>query len=175
MITLTKHAESVTSLKESLLGNTKSKVGKMSETVKKAQLEQLGFPDYEDEFDGWVWQCPDILERNESNIYKITKRKKTYCGFWVEMISGSFPNYTDTKDLVYVVSIDAITDHRGETPWMGSQTLISFVVPYDKHVVYEFFEIFALNVDEMIKDFIKLGDDYDIKELYPMLMKKYGK
>lgn len=173
MITLTKHAESVTSLKESLLGNTKSKVGKMSETVKKAQLEQLGFPDYEDEIeDGWVWQCPEIMERNESNILKLTDRKKTYYGFWMEIIPAVFE---ETKKKVFSISIDAITDHRGETPWMGSQTLISFVVPYDKHVAYEFFEIFALNVDEMIKDFIKLGDDYDIKELYPMLMKKYGK
>lgn len=162
-------------LKESLLGNTKSKLRNMPETIKRAQLQQLGFPDFEDEFDGWIWQCPDIMERNERNILKLTDRKKTYCGFWVELIPGKFPNYNDTKDMMYVISIDAITDRSGETPWMGNQTLISLVVPYDKRIAYEFFQLFALNVDEMIKDFVKLGDDYDMNDVYPMLMKKYGK
>ena len=79
------------------------------------------------------------------------------------------------KKQVYSISIDAITDRTGETPWMGNQILISLIIERDMKVAYEFFQLFALNVDEMIKDFVKLGDDYDIKEVYPMLMKKYGK
>jgi hypothetical protein len=159
-------------LKESLLGNTKSKLRNMPETIKRAQLQQLGFPDYEDEFDGWVWVCPEIMERNESNILKLTDRKKTYCGFWMEIIPAVFDK---TKKQVFSISIDAITDRTGETPWMGNQILVSFVIERDMKVAYEFFQLFALNVDEMIKDFVKLGDDYDMNEVYPMLMKKYGK
>lgn len=159
-------------LKESLLGNTKSKLRNMPETIKRAQLQQLGFPDFEDEFDGWVWMCPEIMERNERNILKLTDRKKTYCGFWMEIIPSVFEK---TKEVVFSVSIDAITDHSGETPWVGNQVLVSFIIERDMKVAYEFFQLFALNVDEMIKDFIKLGDDYDVNEVYPMLMKKYGK
>lgn len=159
-------------LKESLLGNTKSKLRNMPETIKRAQLQQLGFPDFKDEFDGWVWVCPEIMERNESNILKLTDRKKTYCGFWMEIIPSVFGK---TKEVVFSVSIDAITDRHGETPWMGNQVLVSFIIERDMKVAYEFFQLFALNVDEMIKDFIKLGDDYDVNEVYPMLMKKYGK
>jgi hypothetical protein len=159
-------------LKESLLGNTKSKLRNMPETIKRAQLQQLGFPDFEDEFDGWVWVCPEIMERNESNILKLTDRKKTYYGFWMEIIPAVFDK---TKKQVFSISIDAITDRTGETPWMGNQILVSFVIERDMKVAYEFFQLFALNVDEMIKDFVRLGDDYDMNEVYPMLMKKYGK
>lgn len=159
-------------LKESLLGNTKSKLRNMPETIKRAQLQQLGFPDFEDEFDGWVWVCPEIMERNERNILKLTDRKKTYCGFWMEIIPSVFEK---TKEVVFSVSIDAITDRSGETPWVGNQVLVSFIIEKDMKVAYEFFQLFALNVDEMIKDFIKLGDDYNVNEVYPMLMKKYGK
>lgn len=159
-------------LKESLLGNTKSKLRNMPETIKRAQLQQLGFPDFEDEFDGWIWQCPEIMERNESNILKLTDRKKTYYGFWMEIIPAVFDQ---NKKQVFSISIDAITDRTGETPWMGNQTLISLIIERDMKVAYEFFQLFALNVDEMIKDFVKLGDDYDMNDVYPMLMKKYGK
>jgi hypothetical protein len=159
-------------LKESLLGNTKSKLRNMPETIKRAQLQQLGFPDFEDEFDGWVWVCPEIMERNESNILKLTDRKKTYYGFWMEIIPAVFDK---TKKQVFSISIDAITDRTGETPWMGNQILVSFIIERDMKVAYEFFQLFALNVDEMIKDFVKLGDDYDMNEVYQMLMKKYGK
>lgn len=164
-------------LKESLLGSTKSKVGKMSETVKKAQLELLGFPEFEDEGgDGWIWMCPEILERNESNIYKITKRKKTYYGFWVEMIPSKIgPFEDDTYKDVYMVTIDAMSDHTGNMPWMGSNELLSFVCDKDKKKVYEFFQMFGLNVDEMIKDITKLGADYKYEDVYKMFMKKYGK
>lgn len=162
-------------LKESLLGSTKSKVGKMSETVKKAQLDGMGFPDFEDEFDGWIWQCPEILERNESNIYKLTKRKKTYCGFWVEIIQWR----TDEtgRDIYdkFTITIDAITDHTGNMPWMGSNELIRFTCDRDMKKVYELFQLFGLNVDEMIEDFIKLGKDYVVDDVYDMIMKKYGK
>jgi hypothetical protein len=58
---------------------------------------------------------------------------------------------------------------------MGNQILVSFIIERDMKVAYEFFQLFALNVDEMIKDFVKLGDDYDMNEVYQMLMKKYGK
>jgi hypothetical protein len=83
--------------------------------------------------------------------------------------------FDKTKKQVFSISIDAITDRTGETPWMGNQILVSFVIERDMKVAYEFFQLFALNVDEMIKDFVKLGDDYDMNEVYPMLMKKYGK
>lgn len=159
-------------LKESLLDNTNSKIRNMSNTVKHAQLEQLGFPEFEDESDGWIWQCPDIMKRNEDIIYKITKRNKTYCGFWMEVIPAVFQK---SKKEVFSVSIEAITDRRGDTPWMGNQNLVTFIVERDMKLAYEFFQLFALNVDEMLKDFIKLGDNYVTKDVYPMLMKKYGK
>lgn len=164
-------------LKESLLTSTKSKVRNMPKTIIKAQLEGLGFPDYEETCDdGWAWICPEVIERNESNILKLTNRRKTYCGFWVEMIPAKMGPYEDgSYKETYMVTIDAITDHTGNMPWMGSNELLSFVCDKDKKKVYEFFQMFALNVDEMIRDFVKLGEDYEYEEAYKTFMKKYGK
>lgn len=159
-------------LKESLLNKTSKKIRNMSNTIKHAQLEQLGFPEFDEDSDRWVWHCPDIVERNKDAIYRLTKRNRTYCGFWMEVIPAVFQN---TKKEVFSVSIEAITDRKGDTPWMGNRNIITLIVERDMKVAYEFFQLFALNVDEMLKDFVKLGDDYIIKDVYPMMMEKYGK
>lgn len=164
-------------LKESILDKTRERVKDIPNAIKKAQREQIGFPEFEDEGgDGWVWMCPEILERNKSNIYKITKRRKTYYGFWAEMIPTKIGPYDDgTYKDAYMVTIDAITDHTGNMPWMGSNELLSFTCDKDKKKVYEFFQLFGLNVDDMIKEFVKLRDGYILDEVYDMFMKKYGK
>lgn len=164
-------------LKESILKGTATHIKDIPDVIKKAQREQIGFPEFEDEGgDGWVWMCPEILERNKSNIYKITKRRKTYYGFWAEMIPTKIGPYDDgTYKDAYMVTIDAITDHTGNMPWMGSNELLSIICDKDKKTVYEFFLLFGLNVDAMIKDFVKLGDDYVYEDVYKMFMKKYGK
>ena len=164
-------------LKESILGKTSNKIKNMSKTIINAQCEELGFPKYEETYDdGWVWMCPEILERNENNIYKITKRTKTYYGFWTEIIPSKMGPYEDdTYRDVYMVTIDVVTDRTGKTPWNGSNELLSVVCDMDKKKVYEFFQMFALNVDAMIKDIIKLGDDYVYEDVYKMFIKKYGK
>lgn len=163
-------------LKESLLSSTKSKVRNMPKTIIKAQLEGLGFPDYEETCDdGWAWICPEVIERNESNILKLTNRRKTYCGFWMEVIPARI-EYTDTDPVeVFSVNIQAITDRTGERPWMGCEEIFGFTIPRDRMAAYEFFQLFALNVDNMIKDFVKLDDGYLVDEVYGEFIKKYGK
>lgn len=162
-------------LYESILKSTSSHIKDIPKIIKTTELYEQGFPEFEDEFDGWIWICPDILERYEDKIYKLTKRKKTYCGFWVEVIPAKIGKYEENAYDAFSCTIYAITDRTKNTPWMGAGDLVSFTCERDWKKVYEMFQLFGLNMDEMLDDFIKLGDNYILDKVYPKLIKKYGK